>query len=54
MSFVGAGVRRDVSQAPLWIKDQLEMPLVNAGIIEKDFINAVSMNVYHDGTEGLA
>lgn len=54
MSFVGAGVRRDVSQPPLWIKEQLEEPLVSSKIVEKDFINSVAMNVYHDGTEGLA
>lgn len=32
----------------------VEVPLVKAGIIEKNFINAVAMNVYHDGSEGLA
>lgn len=36
------------------MKSLLEDPLVKTGIIEKDFINSVALNVYHDGTEGLA
>jgi hypothetical protein len=32
----------------------LEEPLVRAGIVEKDFVNSIAMNVYHDGSEGLA
>jgi len=36
------------------MKNVLEEPLVNAGIIEKDFIYSVALNVYHDGSEGLA
>lgn len=24
------------------------------GIVEKDFINSIACNIYHDGTEGLA
>jgi len=51
---VAAGVRADVSQPPVWMKTVLEEPLVKSGIIEKDFINSVALNVYHDGSEGLA
>jgi hypothetical protein len=36
------------------MKTVLEEPLVNGGIIEKDFINSIALNVYHDGSEGLA
>jgi hypothetical protein len=36
------------------MKTVLEEPLVSAGIIEKDFINSIALNVYHDGSEGLA
>jgi hypothetical protein len=36
------------------MKTVLEDPLVESGIIEKDFINSVALNVYHDGSEGLA
>jgi hypothetical protein len=32
----------------------LEDPLVKANIVEKDFINSIALNVYHDGSEGLA
>ena len=28
--------------------------MVQANIVEKDFLNSIAMNVYHDGTEGLA
>ena len=51
---VAAGVRADVSTTPMWMKDKLEEPLVKAGVVDKDFINSVALNVYHDGSEGLA
>ena len=53
MSYVGAGVRRDVTPAPRWL-EQVESPMVEHGIVEKDFLNSYAMNVYHDGSEGLA
>lgn len=51
---MAAGVRADVSQPPIWMKEILEDPLVEGGVIQKDFINSVALNVYHDGSEGLA
>jgi hypothetical protein len=54
LSNVAAGVRADVSQPPIWMKSVLEKKLVDSGIIEKDFVNSVALNVYHDGSEGLA
>jgi hypothetical protein len=36
------------------MKSILEDPLVSAGIVEKNFINSIALNVYHDGSEGLA
>ncbi len=54
LSNVAAGVRADVSQPPVWMKTLLEEPMVKSGILEKDFINSVALNVYHDGSEGLA
>ena len=53
MSYVGAGVRRDVTPAPKWL-EQVESPMVEHGIVEKDFLNSYAINVYHDGSEGLA
>eukprot|EP01016_Furgasonia_blochmanni_P042581 TRINITY_DN5663_c0_g1_i5.p1 TRINITY_DN5663_c0_g1~~TRINITY_DN5663_c0_g1_i5.p1 ORF type:complete len:831 (+),score=111.95 TRINITY_DN5663_c0_g1_i5:560-3052(+) len=53
-SHVGAGVRVDVSEPPAWMRSLVEAPMVDQGIIEKDFINSITMNVYHDGKEGLA
>jgi len=29
-------------------------PLEKIGILEKNFINSIALNVYHDGSEGLA
>ena len=52
-SYVAAGIRKDVSPPPFWMKNKVETPLVNAGIILKDFINSYALNIYHDGTEGL-
>jgi hypothetical protein len=52
-SYVAAGIRKDVSPPPFWIKNKVENPLIKAGIILKDFINSYALNVYHDGTEGL-
>ena len=54
LSNAAAGVRADVSQAPVWTKSVLEDPLVKAGLIEPGFINSIALNVYHDGSEGLA
>jgi len=28
--------------------------MVSAGVVKDDFINSVALNVYHDGSEGLA
>ena len=53
-SHVAAGVRCDVSQPPPWIKAALAKPMYDAGIAEVDFFNSIAMNVYLDGTEGLA
>jgi len=36
------------------MKKSVEYPLVDAGIVDKDFLNSFAMNVYHDGKEGLA
>lgn len=51
---MAAGVRGDVSRPPMWVKKLIIDHLENANIVEKNFINSVAMNVYHDGTEGLA
>jgi hypothetical protein len=53
-SHVAAGVRRDVSAPPQWVHDSLAKPMYDAGIAAPDFFNSIAINVYHDGTEGLA
>jgi hypothetical protein len=32
----------------------IEKRLVESNITEKNFINSITMNIYHDGREGLA
>jgi len=32
----------------------VEKKMVNTDIVEKGFINSITMNIYHDGREGLA
>lgn len=51
---MAAGVRGDVSRPPIWIKDKVIEPLEKCKMVDKGFINSIAMNVYHDGTEGLA
>ena len=53
-SYVGAGIRKDVSHPPNWMKDLVESKFVASGLIKNDFINSYALNVYHDGSEGLA
>jgi hypothetical protein len=53
-SGIAAGVRTDVSPTPHWMTAGMVDPLVEAGVIEPGFINSIAMNIYHDGTEGLA
>lgn len=53
-SFVGAGIRTDVSKAPSWMSEKIERKLVQAGVVPPNFLNSFALNVYHDGKEGLA
>ena len=53
-SGIAAGVRTDVSPTPHWMTSGIVDPLVSAEVIEPGFINSIAMNIYHDGTEGLA
>lgn len=50
---IASGIRTDVSPVPLWMRDKVEIPMIEAGILEKGFVNSVALNVYHDGEEGL-
>lgn len=43
-----------MSPPPNWLKSKIEKPLVDGNIIPPNFINSITMNVYHDGKEGLA
>lgn len=52
-SYVGAGVRKDVAPPPRWTETIINS-LVDSSLVEKDFINSIAINVYHDGKEGLA
>ena len=54
LSKVAAGVRVDVSPVPEWMRAGVEAPMVRAGVVPRDFINSIALNIYHDGHEGLA
>jgi len=53
-SSVAAGVRCDVSGPPKWLREKVVNKMERANMVDKDFINSIAMNVYTDGTEGLA
>ena len=53
-SGVAAGVRADVSQPPSWGYSKIIKHVESAGLMEKGFCNSFALNVYHDGSEGLA
>lgn len=36
-----------------FLQEQVETPMLNSSIIPRDFINAVALNIYHDGSEGI-
>jgi hypothetical protein len=36
------------------MKAKVEDHMVKAGIVKEGFLNSVALNVYHDGSEGLA
>lgn len=46
------GLRADVDPIPAWVQFVIER-LVLLGVVPKDFINSVAMNMYHDGTIGI-
>ena len=53
-SNVAGGIRVDVSGPPAWMKEKLEKPLVDAKVAPANFFNSYALNIYHNGSEGLA
>ena len=53
-SNVAGGIRVDVSDPPSWMMEKVEGPLVEAGIAPANFFNSYALNIYHNGSEGLA
>ncbi len=51
---VANGIRTDVAAAPKWMREEVEAPLLRAGIVAQGFTNSFASNIYHDGTEGLS
>eukprot|EP00889_Picochlorum_renovo_P003571 jgi/Picre1/30601/NNA_005962.t1 len=50
---IAGGIRRDVPKPPQWMKEIVEEPMVSASIAPANFVNAVALNMYHDGSEGI-
>lgn len=44
----------DVDPIPQWSEDKITKRLIERELAKKDFINSVAINIYHDGSEGLA
>ena len=50
---IAGGIRRDVPKPPAWMKDKVEQPLVSADVAPEGFVDAIALNMYHDGSEGI-
>lgn len=50
---VAGGVRVDVPTVPAWMRQQVEAPLVAAGVVDPGFVDSIALNMYHDGSEGI-
>jgi hypothetical protein len=52
---VANGVRSDVSHQPDWMPSTVLKPLIEEEIVPShDFVNSFALNIYHDGSEGIA
>ena len=50
---VAGGIRRDVPKPPVWMKEMVEQPIVSADLAPNGFVDAIALNMYHDGSEGI-
>merc|ERR1711964_622807 len=46
------GIRTDVDRYPNWMQFVIDR-LVLVGVVPQDYVNAVALNMYHDGTIGI-
>lgn len=46
------GIRTDVDPYPAWMQFVIDR-LVLVGVVPEDYVNAVALNMYHDGTVGI-
>ena len=53
-SKIAAGVRADVPPVPPFVQQGVVRPLVAAGVLPENFVNSCAVNIYHDGSEGIA
>jgi hypothetical protein len=51
---IAGGVRLDVPAVPCWVRQQVEQPMVQAGLLPRGYVDSAALNIYHDGTEGEA
>jgi hypothetical protein len=49
---VAGGIRHDVPEPPGWMKEVV-MPMVSAKLVPDGFVDAIALNMYHDGSEGI-
>ena len=50
---LAGGIRRDVPKPPVWMRNVVERPMVSASLVAEGFVDAIALNMYHDGSEGI-
>lgn len=50
---VAGGIRHDVPKPQAWMRDMVEQPMVSAKLVPDGFVDAIALNIYHDGSEGI-
>ena len=50
---IAGGIRRDVPKPPAWMHEMVEQPMVSADLAPAGFVDAIALNMYHDGSEGI-
>ena len=38
---------------PVWMRNVVERPMVSASLVAEGFVDAIALNMYHDGSEGI-
>lgn len=50
---IAGGIRHDVPKPQEWMRELVEQPMISAKVVPDGFVNAIALNMYHDGSEGI-